>query len=97
MGLTCCNREWTAVPEDSRFGYRWLSAVSGIDITFVNADGRRVEQHVSNVDQAYDFMLQQARPHGSLRIGDLIRTVTTSVGISACAACKARQLKYNTR
>lgn len=93
--LTCCSSEWTTVDDDPRFAYRWTSVDAYIQLTFINEEGKRVERVARSLDDAYDIMLQQARPHGSLRIGDIVRTITSTAGISACGKCKARQLRMN--
>lgn len=95
MPLTCCKHDFTVVPEDPRFAYRWRTPDGPIVISFISEDGQKLERSAHNENEAYEIMLQQARPHRSLRIGDLIRSITDSVGIPSCLSCKSRQLRLN--
>lgn len=88
---------WNPVPEDTRFQYRWKDQT--LEVTFIDPDDndRKVGQFAgpTAVNQAYKWMLEQPRRPNSLRLGDKVSQLTSSLGIPECGACARRHLKLN--
>lgn len=65
-----------------------------IKVTFI-PDG--VTFSASDTSAALNWMVAQAPPEGSLRLGNVVSTMTRALGIQPCNACKQRQLALNRR
>jgi len=87
---------WEVVPEDSRFHYRFDGSV--VSIRWIPPGRNQVELQFmppNAVTKAYDYMIMQGAPAGSVRLGSAIATVARAVGIQPCQSCRERHLSWN--
>jgi len=54
-----------------------------------------VEYPFPSYDEAIHWMAKQPAAPGSLRIGDAIAKVASTIGIPKCGACAKRQVQFN--
>jgi len=46
-------------------------------------------------DECLSWLVNQPPPSQSLRLGNLVHSITNAAGIAPCNQCKLRQLKFN--
>jgi len=87
---------WEMVPEDSRFHYRFDG--DSVLIRWIPPNRAQVELRFiapNAVSQAYDYMIAQGAPSGSIRLGNIVSHITKTIGMQPCQSCRERQLEWN--
>lgn len=90
---------------DSRFRVEMVLAVPRreiddttegyLKITYTESDGQQRVYTTTESQDALNWMVTRPPPVGSLRLGNVVSTVTRAFGIKPCAPCQMRQIRMN--